>query len=180
MNTGAILERVDENVMLGLPQIHEADGWKYEGNTAPVEKQNPTPTRAQPITIEHLMEDFTGADSSPLPNVEAAIPSLQKTVVTETVPKQQVQRRTNTHEGDPPNAILLSQIEAIIHKADQARRTEAMEEEKEKKKPQPLRFKDAVGRKFSFPFHLCEKWGVSQLFSSSASFCNDTVFLGHG
>jgi hypothetical protein len=28
----------------------------------------------------------------------------------------------------------------------------------EKKKP--LRFKDAVGRKFSFPFHLCQTWAV--------------------
>ena len=25
----------------------------------------------------------------------------------------------------------------------------------------PIRFKDAVGRKFSFPFHLCKTWAVS-------------------
>jgi hypothetical protein len=24
----------------------------------------------------------------------------------------------------------------------------------------PIRFKDAVGRKFSFPFHLCKTWSV--------------------
>ena len=30
----------------------------------------------------------------------------------------------------------------------------------------PLKFKDAVGRKFSFPFHLCSTWRVS---SKSAS-----------
>lgn len=30
---------------------------------------------------------------------------------------------------------------------------------KEKKKP--IKFKDAVGRKFSFPFHLCNTWIVS-------------------
>jgi hypothetical protein len=29
----------------------------------------------------------------------------------------------------------------------------------EKKKP--IKFKDAVGRKFSFPFHLCCTWAVS-------------------
>ena len=29
------------------------------------------------------------------------------------------------------------------------------------KKP-PIRFHDAVGRKFNFPFHLCAKWTVSQ------------------
>lgn len=31
----------------------------------------------------------------------------------------------------------------------------------EKKKP--IRFKDAVGRKFSFPFHLCSTWEVSDM-----------------
>ena len=25
----------------------------------------------------------------------------------------------------------------------------------------PIRFKDAVGRKFNFPFHLCQTWPVS-------------------
>lgn len=25
----------------------------------------------------------------------------------------------------------------------------------------PIRFKDAVGRKFSFPFHLCREWTAS-------------------
>jgi hypothetical protein len=33
----------------------------------------------------------------------------------------------------------------------------------EKKKP--IKFKDAVGRKFSFPFHLCNTWQVGSLFS---------------
>ena len=28
-------------------------------------------------------------------------------------------------------------------------------------KAKPIKFKDAVGRKFSFPFHLCSKWIVS-------------------
>ena len=28
-------------------------------------------------------------------------------------------------------------------------------------KKAPIKFKDAVGRKFSFPFHLCNTWGVS-------------------
>lgn len=26
----------------------------------------------------------------------------------------------------------------------------------------PIKFKDAVGRKFSFPFHLCKKWSVRE------------------
>ena len=31
----------------------------------------------------------------------------------------------------------------------------------------PIRFKDAVGRKFSFPFHLCQTWTVSRSFNST-------------
>lgn len=38
-------------------------------------------------------------------------------------------------------------------------------------KQKPIRFKDAVGRKFSFPFHLCNTWAVSVTTSFfSASF----------
>ena len=41
----------------------------------------------------------------------------------------------------------------------------------EKKKP--IKFKDAVGRKFSFPFHLCNTWEVRSLNTSSCmKFCN--------
>ena len=29
-----------------------------------------------------------------------------------------------------------------------------------KKKKEPIKFKDAVGRKFNFPFHLCNTWMV--------------------
>ena len=35
----------------------------------------------------------------------------------------------------------------------------------EKKKP--IKFKDAVGRKFSFPFHLCSTWMASRLLRTS-------------
>ena len=35
------------------------------------------------------------------------------------------------------------------------------------KKQKPILFKDAVGRKFSFPFHLCKTWNVSLPHSSN-------------
>ena len=35
----------------------------------------------------------------------------------------------------------------------------------EKKKP--IKFKDAIGRKFSFPFHLCNTWAVSSRFKKT-------------
>lgn len=34
-------------------------------------------------------------------------------------------------------------------------------EEIRKKEGDPIKFKDAVGRKFSFPFHLTKTWTVS-------------------
>ncbi|KAL8816182.1 MAG: hypothetical protein Q9223_004768 [Gallowayella weberi] len=45
----------------------------------------------------------------------------------------------------------------------------------EKKKP--IRFKDAVGRKFSFPFHLCNTWDVSSrlVFSTGYRLATDPV-----
>lgn len=36
-----------------------------------------------------------------------------------------------------------------------------MKEKRTGKEVPPVRFKDAVGRKFSFPFHLCQTWTVS-------------------
>ena len=35
-----------------------------------------------------------------------------------------------------------------------------LEEATKKSEKLPIRFKDAVGRKFSFPFHLCATWAV--------------------
>jgi hypothetical protein len=35
--------------------------------------------------------------------------------------------------------------------------------EAERGKIKPIRFKDALGRKFSFPFHLCASWAVGFL-----------------
>lgn len=41
-------------------------------------------------------------------------------------------------------------------------------------KKKPIKFKDAVGRKFSFPFHLCAQWEVS-LSSSNKGFVELTL-----
>ena len=39
----------------------------------------------------------------------------------------------------------------------------AVAEVKGEDKKKPIKFKDAVGRKFSFPFHLCATWAVCLL-----------------
>jgi hypothetical protein len=38
-----------------------------------------------------------------------------------------------------------------------------------KEKQKPIKFKDAVGRKFSFPFHLCSTWSVGYLNTTEQS-----------
>jgi hypothetical protein len=65
-----------------------------------------------------------------------------------------------------PELIQNSMINKLAE-MDQARR--AAEEEAKRLRPTddmlkaPIRFKDAVGRKYSFPWHICKTWKVSGL-----------------
>jgi hypothetical protein len=49
---------------------------------------------------------------------------------------------------------------------------EKANKEAEASKKKPIKFKDAVGRKFSFPFHLCATWAVSAQKIPLISFTN--------
>jgi hypothetical protein len=42
-------------------------------------------------------------------------------------------------------------------------------------KKAPIRFEDAVGRKFNFPFHLCATWSVSTSSLSIKGILFDTL-----
>ena len=44
----------------------------------------------------------------------------------------------------------------------------------------PIKFKDALGRKFSFPFHLCKTWVVSFLLISPPRHVSHVAYLGYG
>ncbi|KAI0186701.1 hypothetical protein EV127DRAFT_345794, partial [Xylaria flabelliformis] len=52
-----------------------------------------------------------------------------------------------------------------LHEKEARREAEAQAQaEKAKEVKAPIRFKDAVGRKFSFPFHECQRWqGMEEL-----------------
>src|SRR5690606_3657841 len=50
--------------------------------------------------------------------------------------------------------------EALKRKIQEETKQQLAAEEKKKAEKAPIRFKDAVGRKFSFPFHLCQTWNV--------------------
>ena len=58
----------------------------------------------------------------------------------------------------------LAEAKATVEELEKSRK--AAEEEAAKLKPSdapkaPIKFKDAVGRKFSFPWHICKTWKVS-------------------
>jgi hypothetical protein len=54
---------------------------------------------------------------------------------------------------------MAAKISDIRSRTSRGRFTVALKPEAEKKAP--IKFKDAIGRKFSFPFHLCATWAVS-------------------
>ena len=62
-------------------------------------------------------------------------------------------------EADEAAAKFKEEKEAAVAAAAAAASPPAPEEKKK-----PIKFKDAVGRKFSFPFHLCRTWEVRKSF----------------
>ena len=74
--------------------------------------------------------------------------------------KAEAEKKTKAAED------AMKKAEADKKKADEDKakaeaEAKALSAPSDKKKP--IRFKDALGRKFSFPFHLCQTWGVSHI-----------------
>jgi hypothetical protein len=80
--------------------------------------------------------------------------------------KAEVEARAKLEaERKAAEATKLAQDEA--KEADKLHREKVLEEttgkiEDQRKKAEkgPIKFNDAIGRKFSFPFHLCQTWTV--------------------
>ncbi|KAG9258295.1 putative kinetoplast-associated protein KAP [Emericellopsis atlantica] len=75
-------------------------------------------------------------------------------------------------EKEKADAIAKAEAEAAAKKEQEELKEKWQEEArqkaensaKQKADKAPIRFKDAVGRKFSFPFHLCQTWaGMEEL-----------------
>lgn len=71
-------------------------------------------------------------------------------------------------EAEAKAAIEKAQKQAAEAVAEAQKRAEFLVEQalapvKDEKK-RPVKFKDAIGRKFSFPFHLCATWAVCTYF----------------
>jgi hypothetical protein len=89
------------------------------------------------------------------------------------------QKDVDTHLYEKVREEVAKVKEEAEKKADEEKR--AAEEAKAKTmalsapidKRKPIYFKDAVGRKFSFPFHLCQTWAVSHIPNSIMYFIAD-------
>lgn len=69
-----------------------------------------------------------------------------------------------TTKSSDETAVKKAAEEAAVKKAvEEFAAKKAAEEAKIRTKQQPILFKDAIGRKFSFPFHLCATWQVRAL-----------------
>ena len=84
-----------------------------------------------------------------------------------------VKKATEEHEKK------LKELEAATEEA--TKKQKASEEEAAKLKPPPdstrapIKFKDAVGRKFSFPYHLCKTWKGMELLIKQAFLHIDVI-----
>lgn len=95
-------------------------------------------------------------------------------------------------ESDAKAAVAKAEAEQkeTIEKAEKEAKEAVAKAEKDAKeavdkalapkddKKKPIRFKDAVGRKFSFPFHLCATWVVS--FHVRDNQATTNICLGNG
>ncbi|KAJ2972156.1 hypothetical protein NUW58_g9242 [Xylaria curta] len=114
----------------------------------------------------------TASVSSPLAKAAAAKKAAEelewrKNLEAEAKLKAEIEARKKI-EDEKAAAEAAKAAEDAKKKADDAFKKQALEEAKAKaeeanrknlgKDKAPIRFKDAVGRKFSFPYHICQTW----------------------
>jgi hypothetical protein len=133
-----------------------------ERNNTPKEGQNPArnsaeASRSETRTGVSSLANVTGDQSFPLPE-----PNREFATASPEIDSNTSQNNPNFQANGPTTGLqkvngarLLSQLEHFLKengslRADQRR---------------PIKFKDAVGRKFSFPFELVATWSVSVKFT---------------
>jgi hypothetical protein len=133
-----------------------------EGDNTPNEGQKPArnsaeASRSETRTGVRSLDNVMGDQCFPLPepNWKFATPSSE-------IDSNTSQNNPNFHASGPTTGIkkvngarLLSQLELFLKENGSLR--------SDQKKP--IKFKDAVGRKFSFPFELAATWAVSVKFT---------------
>lgn len=107
---------------------------------------------------------------------------------------EEAERLKMIHEDARRKAELeyLAKVEAEKEAAEEAAKEHealkkiedeakaSLEDAKKKDSGGTIKFKDAVGRKFSFPFHLCQTWHVRAPDLLGARRIADSGYAGHG
>ena len=96
---------------------------------------------------------------------------------------QQLKQQQQAHTVDMDQAGAKKKAEEfakdLVQAASNARIAAESNAKEAENKQLPIKFRDAVGRKFSFPWHLCRTWKVRsacsppQALSSSNLYCKD-------
>jgi hypothetical protein len=132
-----------------------------ERNNTPSGGQKPTrnsteASRSETRTGVRFLDNVTGDQSFPLPE-----PNREFATASSEIDSNISQNNPNIQAIGPTTGIkkvngvkLLSQLEHFL-KENGSLRSDKM----------PIKFKDAVGRKFSFPFELVATWSVSVKFT---------------
>lgn len=96
---------------------------------------------------------------------EAALKAELKKIADAEKAKQDEEDRKKT-EADIKTKVEAELKAEMAAKAEADAKALAAQAPPPPEKKAPIKFKDAVGRKFSFPFHLCQTWAVSALCSN--------------
>lgn len=117
-------------------------------------------------TTEDLSSDDEYSDKidSVLDNDESSLASMQHSGYggyPATKATEEAEKAAAIAELQRVKADAIEEVEKMMEEERKVllKDTEAFSSDKKK----PIRFKDAVGRKFSFPFHLCANWAVSMI-----------------
>lgn len=94
------------------------------------------------------------------------IDQLSAAVLAEKVSQEERFQATLESLAKMKGAIEKEGAEILTKLGDEDKTAESAYAKKAEEDKAPIRFKDAVGRKFSFPFHLCMSWAVSNIWQS--------------
>jgi hypothetical protein len=128
-----------------LPGVQEADSDSHSG---PSGKAPVAPEAAESIQMDEALEHW-----------EAAV--VASDAIAAEVGGEEENDITRSEE-DLELAAARRTAEELKKRIEKEAKAQ-LEDSKKKAEKAPVRFKDAVGRKFSFPFHLCATWQVRNL-----------------
>ena len=104
----------------------------------------------------HNPAQFTSSKSIPARGSSAAIMGLDERFV-------RLEKILIEQKEAEEKRMLAERERAEKIVADEKAIADKRKAEEEEARKKPIRFKDAIGRKFSFPFHLCSTWEVCTL-----------------